>query len=569
MKSLVLLMIVLCSIVYAQPETFRSLSTSGLILDDFDVWYSGVLHTQPVPDRLLDVEGVRIYTGLSNLSTGTDFIFEESDSTRGGFLLGGSFTSVSSIFALGIVTGFLDDRIYDEITLLGSGGVPFLSGEGFLEGTWSEYVDTNGDGTLDTRHTVHQTAEARTDSSATSAGLYGAYAVSESMRLGFGISYDKTSTETLDADENFSIAVTDSNLVTGAETYTQEAEGEGSFADAMSGVHISASLTNELTDALDMGAMFTFALFSSDVSQQSNSSGSENNLPGEIGVYDYTQWSESEIFSVQPDGQRIGGGLDAKFKIDENWTLEAAGGYYSNHLTGSSLDQYSANLDSSYIVTMGSFIDSTTYDLDASGGMTEIDYGNNVMLIGSKLTMDSSDRFIISMGASFVMVDNSTALSNSAAFSIVQTHSDGDDEFADPDDYISTTTWSQTERTETKSTMMRISVPIGLEFEVLSGLFARLGANPGFVWEEESEVVSLVEASPATTHTVYGDGTENEYVEDPYETVDGTLVETQEAYTDIPFTYGIGYTPNDYIQIDLMGIGESFDQWRLSATLCF
>ncbi len=100
-------------------------------------------------------------------------------------------------------------------------------------------------------------------------------------------------------------------------------------------------------------------------------------------------------------------------------------------------------------------------------------------------------------------------------------------------------------------------------------MHARLGASPGFVWESETETTSLIEASPIVNHIVYGDGTEQQFVESPFETIDGTLVETDDNYTEIPYSYGVGYTPNDYIQIDLMGLGDSLNQWRLSATLSF
>ena len=69
--------------------------------------------------------------------------------------------------------------------------------------------------------------------------------------------------------------------------------------------------------------------------------------------------------------------------------------------------------------------------------------------------------------------------------------------------------------------------------------------------------------------SVYGDGTEQQFIESPFETIDGTLIETDDNYTEIPYSYGVGYSPNDNIQIDLMGLGDSLNQWRLSATLSF
>ena len=567
MKMLALLVLVISAVTFAQPQTFRSMSTGGMILDDLDQWYSGMLFLQPVPDRLLEIEGVRVYSGLSNLSTGTDMVFEEADSTRGGFLLGGSYAPAGTSFGLGVLTEFMKDRFYEDLSLLGPGGTPYITGQGSIEGTWSEFVDTNGDGTLDSRHTVHETAVARTDSSFTSAGIYGAYAVNESLRIGLGISYTTVSTEILDEDDNNSIAVTDSNLVTGAETYTMDSIEEGTFNDDRDGLGISASVTKVATDMMDVGGMFMFTSLSSDVSYKYELSSTEDFLPGQSGIYDYSTLSESENYSVSPSGNRFGGGLNMDLKLDENWILEASGGYYTASLNGSS-DQYSISSHSSEIVTIGSFIDSTIIDMNGSGG-TEIDISDDLFAAGAKLTFAPSKRFTISMGAGFTMHDNGSTVWNESSNSIVETYSDGDDEFADPDDYISTSTWTQTEETISTVNTKRISIPVGLEFEVLPKVYARLGASPAFVWDTEDETTSLIEASPVVVHTVYGDGSEQQSVESPYDTTDGTLIETDETYTDIPYSYGVGYMPNEYIQIDLMGLGDNFDQWRLSATLSF
>jgi hypothetical protein len=567
MKVLALLVMVISTVTFAQPQTFRSMSTSGLILDDLDHWFSGMLFTQPVPDRLLDVEGIRVYTGLSNLSTGTDLVFDETEESRGSFLLGGSYVPTEESLGIGILTEFTNDRFFDELTLFGPGGDPYVSGEGSVEGTWSEFYDTNGDGTLDSRHTVYESAEARIDSSMTAAGVYGAYEVSETLRLGLGISYVTNSTERVDEDDNRSIAVTDSNLVTGVETYSLDSVGEGLLKDDRKDIAVSVSGSGPLTELLTIGGMFNFVSISSDITNETSLSGVEDFLPGQSGVFDIVTWNESENYAVSPSGTRLGGGLNVDLEIDQNWAVSASGGFYTLSLNGSS-DQYSLSVDSSYIVSAGSLIDSTIIDRNGSGS-TEIDEAHDLFVLGAKLTFDPSKSFTISMGAGFSMFDLTNTVTNESSNILVETYSDGDGVLADPDDYVSTTTWDQTDENISTRNIKRISIPVGLEFEVLPQVQARLGASPGFVWEKDTETSSLLEASPMVTHTVYGDGTEEQFVENPFETEDGSLVETDDFYTEIPYSYGVGYTPNEYIQIDLMGLGDSFDQWRLSATLSF
>lgn len=567
MKKLSLIAMVLCAVALAQPQTFRSMSTGGMIQDDLDRWLSGTLYLQPVPDRLLDVEGVRLYTGLSNLATGSDMVFSEADSTRGGFLLGGSWCPSGVNWGTGLLTEFMEDRIYDEVSLPGPDGMPFLTGEGSIEGTWSQFLDTTGDGVLDTRQTAHQTAVARTDSSLRAAGLFGAYRAGDTVRLGLGLSWEKLSAEVLDGDDNRTVTVSDSNLVTGVETYRFESDMEGLHAEDRTAIVVSASGTGEMTDRLSIGGMFQFASISSEVSLETTDSGTEDFLPDEPLALDVSTWSGSQRFSASPGGSRFGGGLNLEYAIDDDWSVEASGGYYTMSLSGSA-DEYSVSMDSSYFVTIGSFIDSTIVALDGTGS-TDLDMGDDLFALGTKLLFEPSNVLTVSMGAVLFMHDHSFTVTNQAEMTVVETYSDGDEQFADPDDYVSTSTWSQTEETVTTAAATRLAIPIGLEFQVLPRLCGRLGAAPAFVWEKQKETSTLLDASPVVTHTVYGDGTEEQFVESPYEIVDGTLVETESFHTDIPFSYGVGYSPSDHVQIDLMGLGKSFDQWRLSATLLF
>jgi len=567
MRKLTAAVLVLTALAAAQTQTFRSMSTEGMILDDLDTWRSGILGLQALPDRLLKVEGIRIYSGLSNLATGTDHVFDESGDTRGGFLLGGSYSRDAVPWAVGLLTEFLNERTFGEISLMGPSGTPYVTGEGFVEGTWSQFTDTNGDGTLDTRRTQHETAEARVDSSLTSTGLYGAYMVSETVDLGLGVTYRTTGSELMPANDNGTLCITDSNLVTGVETYLFDSSSRGTVKEDRSSITITASGTGRVSDMMSIGGMFLFSSVSSDITSEYEDFGTEDFLPGQTGVYDISNWTATENMAVSPGGSRFGGGLNLEYILDENWKIEASGGFYTGSLSGSSTD-YSMSQDSSYIVTMGSLIDSTIVSMDGSGG-TDLDLTDDDLALGAKLTLDPSSTFIVSLGAAFRMNDNTSTITNSSDNILVETYSDGDDQMADPDDYVSTTTWSQSMETRTTVSTTRISVPVGLEFQVLPRFRARLGASPAFVWEKDNETSTLTDASPMVTHTVFGDGSEQQSVEDPFETVDGTLVETDEFYTDIPYSYGVGYSPADHVQIDLMGLGDNFDQWRLSATLLF
>lgn len=551
----------------AQPVSFRSMSTGGLLLDDLDTWASGILFSQPVPDRLLDLGGVRVYSGLSNLSTGDDRMFGESESARGGFLLGGSWTPEDGVFGLGVLAEFLRDRTFEDLSIPGPGGTPLVSGSGEIEGQWSQYTDSDEDGTLDTRHTEYQSLLGWSDTTLTSAGAFGAFQAGPSLQLGLGVSMLTVDSKTLDSGLNFTTVITDTNLVTGTPTYCWDATGSGTEEESRTVLSVAASGTGAVTDVVDLGAMFLFAMISSDITHDRLLSGSEDDLPGQSGVLDLTAWNSVQHYTVSPGGNRFGGGLDLSATLDESWRLEAGAAYYTTGMDGSSQD-YSVQTDSTRLVTIGSLVDSLITAIDGTGG-TEIDLGESSVLTGVKLTTEPATGLVISMGAGFSMSDNTSTVTHSESMTRVVTHSDGDQQVSDPDDWVATTTWSQTEQTRTTTETTRISVPVGLEFEFLPKLRARLGASPAFVWEKESETASLLAATPMVTRTVYGNGSQSQSVEDPWTTYDGTLTATDAAFTEIPYTYGLGYAASEFLQVDLMGLSSDFSEWRLSATLSF
>ena len=215
----VLAVILIASLAAAQPESFRSMSTSGLIFDDLDLWVHNLLHTNPTPDRLVEIEGYRIYSGIANLSSGEDMMFDEQSNGEGAFMLGGSAEITPSTLALGGLTDFFDDRILEEITLLGASSEELVTGEGEVEATYSVYTDTNGDGVYDTKQTVHQYATGWSDSTSTGFSLWGGFKPGESWQMGAAVGYFKQSVEDQPSSLNNLTETADTNLVTGSPTF--------------------------------------------------------------------------------------------------------------------------------------------------------------------------------------------------------------------------------------------------------------------------------------------------------------------------------------------------------------
>lgn len=565
-KTVVLVVLAAASVAVAQPESFRSMSTSGLIFDDLDLWMSNILHTDQTPDRLVEIEGYRIYSGIANLSSGDDRIFDEDEDGEAAFMLGGSVEITPGKFVMAGLMDFFDDRIMEEITLMAPGG-ELVSGEGEVEGTYSVFTDENGDGVLDTRHTVHQQATGWTDSITTGFSLHAGIKPGPSWQMGLALGYLKHSITKNPSDINYTNDTIDSNLVTGLPTYQSLETSSG--LDKLDFTHMSASISGRgvFSELLTAGGFFNFVLISGNSEYTEDANGFWDNAPDEPDLFDELVWSVDRSDSKDLSGNAFGGGAELAFNLSEIWKLEVGGSY---HLTGfdGTTGNYQNLTDSLFQTTVGSLLE-TEHIVGTGTGNLIYDYSDNLIAAGAKITAVPNDFTTVSFGLGIGMWDNTVTETIEASMQTVDTFDDGDEEFADPDDFTATTTWSQTDQTKTTVENTTISIPVGIEVDVLPKVVLRLGASPGFVNETETETTSLLEASPATTTVVYGDGTTNEYVTDPWTTYDGTLSTTSETRTEIPFSYGIGFSPTESVQIDIMGFDGDLSEWRLSATIKF
>ena len=565
---LTLCVILVASLVaVAQPQSFRHRSTEGLILDDLDLWAGSVLGMGLMPDRLLEVEGSRVYTGLSNLSDGEDTALDDDSTGEAGFLIGGSTDLLAEDMALGGYGEFYDRRMLESIEIPGPGEEPLVRGDGKAEGTWSEYADTDGDGAYDTRHTVYRSEEGWTDSTTTGFTMAGGWTPDGETQIGLGVGYFSDKVEDTPSSLNYAHSATDSNLVDGIETYTmneQSTGGEvrdgGGFGGALSGSFIMA-------DDITGGAMFTFISHSVSLENTLSATGSWDSLPSEAGVYDQMTASSSWSYGADLSGSTFGGGAEVRWDLDDVWKLDLVGGYMTMSLDGSS-DDYSTSTDSLYQESVGSLLQTTTVN-GSSTGSVELTDSETSARGGVRVSAAPTDRLDLALGAFFNSHTTSDENVISSSTQSVLTYDDGDQEASDPDDYTATSSWSSSQMEKTTLETKGIHFPAGLEFQVLPRVRARLGASPGFVWETETASTSLLSASPMTTHIVYGDGTEQEFTEDPWTTSDGTLVTTEDSRTEIPFNYGVGFRAAENLTVDLMGISDQMSEWRVSATLLF
>ncbi|MBN1435024.1 hypothetical protein JW921_09710 [Candidatus Fermentibacterales bacterium] len=568
--SFVAVLVALFSVVglsLAQPESFRSLSTSGLIYDDLDLWVHNLLHTNPVPDRLVEVPGYRIYSGIANLASGEDRMFDESEDGESAFMLGGSAEITPSTLTMAGLADFFDDRILEDITLYGPSMEELVTAEGEAEATYSVFTDVNGDGVYDSKQTVYQHAIGWADSSSTGFSLWGGFRPGPSWQMGAAVGYNKTCVEDMPSGLNYSEEVSDTNLVTGAPTFHSLESYSGS--EKMNSGVISGALSGRgtISESMVLGGMFSIGIINGTFESTNNDLGSWDYAPGDPTVHDDLNWTSQVSHSVDASGTAFGGGAELAWDMTDIWRFELGATYNTASWDGSTSD-YVFQADSLFLTTVGSLLESDDISVSGAGDMT-LEHSDDRIAAGVKTTAVPVDFTTISFGVLFGMESLTQTEISDASYQRTEVFDDGDSEYADPDDYVATSTWSQTMQTRTTEERMTISIPVGVEVEVLPRVALRLGARPGFVDETETTTTSLLAASPVTEVVEYGDGSVTETVEDPWTTYDGTLSSTSAMRTEIPYSYGIGFDPVDYVQIDLMGFDGDLSDWRLSATVKF
>lgn len=540
--------------------SFRNASTAMLLEDDYDLW----LGPYPLPDpaRLPLIEGSRFYTNLSNLVDKGEEPF--SNSTNNYFLIGGSTTPLFNIGHFGIVI----DR-YNEKEALYTGlddmdGFPI---DGYGHVVYSELVDEDNNGTYDRRTDVEETREAWTDEG-TKDFILGFGKDLDGKLLGLFYRLNMTNTEELGMTANFTFDSTDINLESGNRTFTESRVGTGSTTNDMMEHLFGMSFWKYLNETRAFGLHFGYGMFSGTFKDFRDETDNWNGSPDDTSVTDtYTMIEEYED-KIPYKGNSMTGWLSCihdwneithlRFDVSYNrrsFEIESdARGYYSI------IDNWIA-ADNHTEATNGS----EKIEITGDGSMQTVS-------IGGKVIYDLTEKVKFAFGLNFLSrrMDSTRVESEDASF--VFTYDDGDNEPNDYDDYTQTTTYSSSVQTKTTEGMNSISFPVCVEFNVKKPLVFRLGAIHSINLTETTTNMDLIDASPGLVHTVRGDGTVSDvFIDNPNLEDIGSSEDITDSYSNTTYTYGMGYTISENLQIDLMGFSDLTDlsNWRVSATLKF
>lgn len=556
----------LCAIsLFAFTNTsFRNASTAMLLEDDYDLW----LGPYPLPDpaRLPLIEGARLYTNLSNFINKSEEQFGPYTSNY--FLIGGSTTPLFNLGHLGIVVDRYNDKNAWATGLMSMSGDQMF---GYGHAVHSYFVDEDNNGTYDRRTDIEETAEAWEDDGSKDMVLCFGRDMN-GMLLGLFYEMNVTNLDVYGYDGvgnpvNFTFDSTETNLVSGDETFTQTTVGTGSADEDMTEHTFGLSFWKYLSETNAVGLHFGYGMISGTYTDIWDVADFWDGSPvGPItDTYDMDEESEESI-------PFKGNSMTAWLSYIHDWneiTHLRFDGYYNTR----SFDVESDAVRNYSIDEARYAADNSTYT--NSGDENTVISGEGsaaTMALRGKVIYDLTDRVTFAFGAGLTSRTSDSTITEDSDAQYDVTYDDGDAQPNDPDDYTSTTTFdSEVEGMNTDITTT-ISFPVCLEFNVFKPLDFRLGAIHNITRYEKTLNEDLLDYSAAVTHTVYGDGTEA-YVINPNPNLEdiGSSEDQITSASSTVYTYGMGYKVSDNLKIDLMMFYDLTDlrDWHLSATMSF
>jgi hypothetical protein len=527
-------------------ESFRYQSTAGLFEDDYDLLFD--------PARIPEIGGARLWTSLANFVTGDENLFSGGSQP---YILIGGVAGLGSLYP-----GAVYDRSAEK-TALNTGlndpyGNPIYGDAELTIINWNN-PDTLGNFT-------NRTVETRTRSAYDligSSDWYLALATRlNSLRLGFGFMHRDYKSTLTDPDNNFTYFYASEDLVADTLEYqrTVNFAGDEIGNNSENDFRFSAWLDR---DNILLGLNFDFEMLSTKNEAIILGDSAEYENPMSPNA-DYTLVSILDSLNQPQSGNRISIGLKSFYHYSEHTEGEFYLDFYTQSMSygDEATDYFYKTRELNY----------STFTWDTLNTITYYDGSNSSkgIRVGTKHLFNVSPRLKFGIGLFFntsSYSDSTTARDTTVTVRVF----DNGDTISGPEDYTRTITQSETWMTMVDGSINSFIIPVGMEFNIAKPLVFRLGAQHTLSYNDFTTTTEMIDYEPERTLTVYGDGTQTEFIADPGPRPERSVEQETEKIPETDYYYGIGWMVTNNLQIDLMGFNELTDlsNWRLSATLKF
>ncbi len=530
-------------------ESFRYQSTAFLWEDDYDLLFD--------PARIPEIDGARLWTGLSNFVTGDEEVF--SDSGAPFFFIGGMMNYGK------YYPGFVYDRQVTKDALFTGLYDPMgdpINGYGeMVTIDWTLDEDGDPDFASIEKLTASAYNEMKNNDFYVAVGTY-----VNDLRFGLGFMRQYHKTIETDPSDNFTYEFINEDYPGNDTTYWQNAMSEGDciYSNTDNDIILSGWMDQ---DGYSVGLMVKYGMLSRDEECIIEGSDLILNDPDDP-TSDFTETTRIDSGVIPESGSRIG----ADLKFFYNYNEDAQGRFYFGYST-ESFDFDDDAMNWSYTARAAEYAD-FTYDTSVTVTYFDGDMSNSRLMAGTKQLFHINDRFRFGLGLFFsinsVSADSLTMQEDRTDIEVYDANGDGD--IDDSLDYRREETFSQTWMDKVDGDTKSFVIPVGAEFNISDPLVFRLGAQYTLDYNDITRTRELIDYQPTRIEWDFGQGgpadttiVDQDYTEDGWQATD----ESTESSTD--FFYGIGWEVNDNLQIDLMHFHDVDDlyNWKLSATVRF
>ncbi|MBL7149473.1 MAG: hypothetical protein ISS80_05315 [Candidatus Cloacimonetes bacterium] len=577
MKKIIIitaLTLLLFSMANAQTQSFRSIALGTIIDDDLDLVYD--------PIELKFVEGSRLYTNLSNLTSSNENVFDNvTDDT---YLIGFSTKNpfIENLWNA-VLIKFENSKTSNYVSIDSDlNGWDDIDGYGTLIDEYTAYEDNTGDDIYDILTTISQEVSDFSETNYFNFVLNNTYDLG-SMVLGARIDFSKS------CDDDY----TDYSL-----DYTYHLIEDNYDDITIDGLE-DFNNTNEFSTFDFLGSVFLPDVngyeIRGDINFQNRNTSwgiddSEelriDDLDPEIVDYEDYEIEQATFNSTleeKGNSFAVGGSIRKTFnqasqrKNDGYWRFGAG-------INFGSFDYKDSEEDINTYIEK--FLDpEDSLNIDYIETITEkeesADDGTNKILgfdISFKLNYPLDEKVYFGIGGH---LDHNTANRETDYIESIENIEDFEilDEEATASDYTITETYGYTADRTFEHSQTILSLPVGIEYKFTNNnkWAGRFGAIFRNVFTTINDAKQITNAEPFITETVLGDGTTDVVIEDNI--YESTSEHTNSAYSDTDFYYGIGFQPTDKMQIDLLGYfgsagnslldADFYRNLRLSFTLKF
>ena len=569
-----------------EPISFRSNALGGVIDDYLDLVYD--------PIELRFVDGVRIYTNLSNLTSSQEKLFNNISDDE--FLFGmSSENPFLNFLSHSALIRFQNSETSNSVGIDSDlDGYTDITGNGTLIDEYTAYLDTDYDGLFDLKNMLSQEKSSFTTDDSYSFILNNSlelWILVMGVKLSMGNSThtgNMASTSLGSADGVLSgVNWDDPTFSRSVITYLIEDEYDNLTwsEDGVFNSENNISFTNwdisVMVDLFDFEFRTDLAVFSNQTLSNFNDDYSGQYEYFDPGISSYADnYSETDSYFSKTDedggGFAFGGSLRKIFeemyerKNDGYWEFGGSASSGSYDYTDSTSSQFSSietyfdglNTNNTDFVKTNSE-QSAISDVGTKKfskynffGRLNIPIGENVYFgIGGYLNQSTINR----------ETDYTESVNNVTDYNY--TDSDYDDI-----DYITTITSQLTADRNYDLFNSTFIWPVGLEYKLggQNKWSLRFGSIFTSTYQTINDAKQVTDAEPYVTETEYGNGDVTiDFDNNIFESISE---HTRTASSSTVFTYGLGYNPTKNLQIDMLGIGSGdleFDGVRLSFSVKF